>query len=450
MEPWQSWAAIVLGGGAIYCYYYGVPGLKENPRSAQTHPGSEVTQTRKGQRREDSKATKRRGDDLATPVQNRGSETAASANDEPIAKRKINKKATPSAPSMPDIAYPVDDGKEEETDNTNWAADLVKLKEGSNLAPPKTSNQRQKTVRQSAANATRDFPNASSTTLADADDEMSPVVSPALQAKSSGADVSDMLEASSPGPSSLRLTAPTQPKSAKQQRKQASTQVQETQKQRQNRQKAEVKKLEREEQEKARRILEEKQRRTAREARGEPAKNGVVSARAPASNAWNQGAPSGPVQASIPSDFPNDTTQDNQLLDTFDQDTTTSTASSSGRAASPNSNTTAGTNWDGPLPSEEEQLRIINENDDASWSTVPSGKKNKKKAAPTLDGDATNQAGDGASFPAPAVAKPNKEIRKEAKPASTGGSRAGFSVLDNVSEWANSSPHPGDSDWSVV
>ncbi|KAL9092325.1 MAG: hypothetical protein Q9165_004499 [Trypethelium subeluteriae] len=450
MEPWQSWAAIVLGGGAIYCYYYGVPGLKETPRSAQTHLGSEVTQVRKGQRREDSKTTKRRGDGLATPVQNKGSDTVASGSEEPIAKRKVNKKAIPSAPSTPDIVHPVDDSKEEETDNKNWAADLLKLKEGSDLAPPKASNQRQKTVRQSAADANRDFPNASSATPADADDEMSPVVSPALQAKSSGADVSDMLEASSPGPSTLRLTTPTQPKPTKQQRKQGSPQAQETQKQRQNRQKAEVRKLEREEQEKARRILEEKQRRTAREARGEPAKNGVVSAPAPASNAWKQGAPSGSVQAPVPSDLANGMTQENQLLDTFDQDTTASTASSSGRAASPNSNTTAGTNWDGPLPSEEEQLRIINENDDATWSTVPSGKKNRKKAAPTPDDDATNQAGNDASFPVPAVAKPNKENRKEAKPASTGGSRAGFSVLDNVDDWANYSQHPGDSDWSVV
>ena len=444
MEPWQSWAAILLGGGAIYCYYYGVPGLKENARSAQQHLGSEGTQTRKAQRRDDSKA-KQRGDGSAAQVEYKSAEAGASGNDEPAARRKNSKRATTPIPPTPAVTHAEDPGKEEETDIKNWAANLAKLKEGSTLAPPTHTSQRQKTVRQSAANATPDFPSALYAAPADADDELSPAVSPTLQAKISGADVADMVEASSPGPSSLRLTEPTQPRPAKQQRKSASPQPQETKKQRQNRQKVEAKKLEREEQEKARRVLEEKQRRTARESRGEPAKNGVVPAKVPASNSWTQAPANGAIQNPTPNPS-NSMPTDTQLLDTFDQDTTASTASSSGRATSPNSNTTAGTNWDGPLPSEEEQLRIISENDDTSWSTVPSGKKNKKKAGPLSNGDAANQVSSDNSVSAQAVSKPSKDALKEPRPASNGG----YSVLDTVGDWADSSHHPGDSDWSVV
>ena len=444
MEPWQSWAALVLGGGAIYCYYYGVPGLKENSRPTQQHAAIEATPTRKSQRREDSK-TKRKGDESMTPVQNKGVDSIAPGSDEPTAKRKTNKTTAP-VPSGPGVtrAMGIDGG--DETDIKNWAADLAKLQEGSNLAPPTRSNQRQKTVRQSAANAKPEFPAAASTTLADADDEMSPAVSPALQAKFSSTDVSDMLDAPTPGPSSLRLTEPTQPKPARQQRKQASPQPQETKKQRQNRQKVEAKKLEREEQEKARRALEEKQRRTAREARGEPAKNGVLPAKVPTHNAWSERPVDGAVQTPTPTPLADGMVQDAQLLDTFDQDTTASTASSSGRAASPNSNTTSGTNWDGPLPSEEEQLRIINENDDASWSTVPSGKKNKKKVTSGANGDTVNHTGSDSSVTGSAVATANKETPQNVKHAN----RVGYNVLDNEGGQANSSQHPGDSDWSVV
>ncbi|KAI9685977.1 MAG: hypothetical protein M1822_003960 [Bathelium mastoideum] len=447
MEPWQSWAAIIVGGGAIYCYYYGVPGLKENTKSAPQQLGNESAQPRKAQRREDGK-TKRRTDGPVVPPQSMGSDPATSGNDEPTAKRKNTKRATTQAPSASSAAHPTGHEKDDETDVKNWAAELVKLKEGSNLAPPSHTNQRLKTVRQSAANTAPEFSAASSNAPADADDEMSPAVSPALQADASGADVSDMLETPTPGPSTLRLTEPTNLKPAKQQRKQASPQPQETKKQRQNRQKVEARKLEREEQEKARRVLEEKQRRTARESRGEPAKNGVTPAKAPASSAWTQGAPDSAVQAP-PADVANSAARDTQLLDTFDQDTTASTASSSNRAASPGSNTTAGTNWDGPLPSEEEQLRIINENDDATWSTVPTGKKNKKKGTTPLNGEVVNRSGSDSSVPALTVTRAN-DPSKDAKSTSKAGSYGGFGVLDNGSEWANTSQHPGDSDWSVV
>ena len=427
----------------MYCYYYGVPGLKGNTKPPQPPTSNEITPTRKAQRREDGK-TKKRGEGPVPAAPSKGADTATSGNDEPTAKRKNNKKTAFPTPSITNVIPLVNNDKEDETDMKNWAADLVKLKEGSSLAPPARSNQRQKTVRQSAANANPELSTGSLNAPADADDEMSPAVSPALPAKAPGTDVSDMLEAPSPGPSTLRLTEPANPKLAKQQRKPASPQLQESKKQRQNRQKAEARKLEREEQEKERRVLEEKQRRTARESRGEPAKNGVQPAKAPTSSAWKQGTPNGAVQAPTPTMFSNGASQESQLLDTFDQDANTSTASSSGRAASPNSNTTAGTNWDGPLPSEEEQLRIIKENDDASWNTVQTGRKNKKKAA---NGDNVNQSGSESA--APAVAKA-KDTPKDSIPTTTTLSHGGYSVLDNVSDWADASHHPADSDWSVV
>ncbi|KAF2202694.1 hypothetical protein GQ43DRAFT_339292, partial [Delitschia confertaspora ATCC 74209] len=210
----------------------------------------------------------------------------------------------------------------------------------------------------------------SSTVGVDADDDSSQATSPALGAISnkipSGKDVSDMLEPKGAAPNVLRLTGSSQ--SAKKQKQQPAPAPQETKKQRQNRKKAEDAKAQREADEKQRQALLEQQRRTAREARGEPAKNGLKPAKAPATSAWNNVPSNGNVHGAKQSVGP---AQDGQFLDTFDPEVD-STASSSEH---PPNGTSSATEWAG-LPTEEEQVRMAME--DSAWTTVPKGKKAKK------------------------------------------------------------------------
>ncbi|KAF2255924.1 hypothetical protein BU26DRAFT_11868 [Trematosphaeria pertusa] len=269
---------------------------------------------------------------------------------------------------------------------------------------------------------------ASSTAGADADDDLSPVTSPSLGATTavtapSGRDVSDMLE-SHATPSVLKISASEKPaRPAKPQQKRSET-PQETKRQKQNREKKERERAAREEAEKERKILEENQRRRAREARGEAARNGLQSAQAPTSNPWNR--PTAPVQP-----------VGGQLLDTIDA---TSTASSSeahtnGTAPTPDSMSYAN------LPSEEEQMRLAME--ESAWTTVPKVKKQRKNKA----GGETAEEGSDSGAPQeptpiqPAPVKAPVKKTENVKPASR------FEVL---SEPTSDASHPMDSDWPVV
>ncbi|KAF2120876.1 hypothetical protein BDV96DRAFT_595281 [Lophiotrema nucula] len=281
---------------------------------------------------------------------------------------------------------------------------------------------------------------ASSTTGADADDDLSPAVSPALGATTvakapSGRDVSDMLESSAPAPSVLRLTPTEKSVKASKPQPQRSESAQETKKQRQNREKKEREKIQRAEDEKQRKTLEEKQRRTARISRGEPAKNGIPVPQAPTSNPWlgnrsSNGTSAPAVQSS------------GQLLDTFDPDVA-STASSSEIATNgtaPTSDSLSGSAHWTNLPSEEEQLRLAME--DSAWTTVPKGKKQKKNKAESATSDETSDSG------APQQAAPAPPVKQvPAKKPENMRAGSGFEVL------AESTPnvgHPMDSDWTVA
>jgi hypothetical protein len=249
----------------------------------------------------------------------------------------------------------------------------------------------------------------SSTTGGDADDDLSPAVSPPLpaiksEAFPSGNDVSDMLEPEAPAPGTLRITDNGKPSKPK--REQKAALPQETKKDRQNKKKAEEKKLQREADEKARRALEEKQRRVAREARGEPAKNGLAPAKAPSSNAWKESQHVGtPVS-----------TANGQLLDTL-ADENQKVKSTSGSKANGDKW------WSADIPSEEEQVRILTEQDDASWNTVVT-KKGKKKGK-TAEGSISDSASDA---PAPAVQAP---VYEKSKPSYSNGT---FAALHDDAE----------------
>ncbi|KAF2463369.1 uncharacterized protein BDR25DRAFT_114341 [Lindgomyces ingoldianus] len=282
---------------------------------------------------------------------------------------------------------------------------------------------------------------ASSTAGADADDDLSPAMSPALGATNlqapSGKDVSDMLEPHGAAPAVLKINPSEKPSRPSKPQQQRAESLQETKKQRQNKRKAEEAKAQREADEKQRQILLEKQRRTAREARGEAARNGLQAAQAPTSNPWTAVRSSSRTGAAPGG-------HDGQLLDTFDPEVG-STASSSEIATNGTSATTDSlsnsTHWTN-LPSEEEQLRMAME--DSAWTTVPKGKKQRKnKAAGSTTGEEGSDSGI-PQEPAPVKKAPAPVSKVEnVKPQSR------FGLLAEPDADATAS-HPMDSDWPVV
>ena len=260
-------------------------------------------------------------------------------------------------------------------DAVQWSDSESKSKAQKTAPKPAKAKAPRKSVKtavQDAGNKAEAYlSTASSTTAgADADDDLSPVASPTIAAKKapSGRDVSDMLGSQAAAPSVLSIKPSEKPNRLAKQVQKAEV-SQETKKQRQNRKKAEEAKAAHEEQEKERQALLEKQRRIAREARGEPAKNGLQGAKAPASNPWttipSRGAvQGGPVQA--PASGPS-----GQLLDTFEG------ASATSSSRGPTNGTAPSTSSYNGLPSEEEQVRLAME--DSAWTTVPKGGKKQRK-----------------------------------------------------------------------
>ncbi|KAI0125548.1 hypothetical protein BJ170DRAFT_684811 [Xylariales sp. AK1849] len=256
---------------------------------------------------------------------------------------------------------PAADAAASRDSDRDFAQLYSKAKSGHKFTANKSDEKKQKSVKQSRAQEA-DEPaaktSAPSSTTGDADDDLSPQASPVIAATGSR-DVSDMLEASSPGPSVLRLTDTdlAKPKD----KKTKAPEIAETKKQRQNRQKAERKKLERQQEELERKKLEEAQRRKARIAEGRPAKDGSTSV-APKENAWtaktNGESPSAPVQP----------------LDTFEHKPVQKPATTSTKER-PDA-------WLSDLPSEEEQLKMALQ--EADWSEVPN-RKNKKTKKPGAD-----------------------------------------------------------------
>ncbi|KAI9796482.1 MAG: hypothetical protein M1833_006150 [Piccolia ochrophora] len=452
MEPWQSWAIVILGGGVAY-YYYRTQ-LNRRARARRVPSALERAEIRK---REEGGLKRRRNDSprgAGSGEVKDNTSSAPTSDRETAQKRREEKPKTSKSPVGQALELESDaqnqglvtatDKAEEALSNKEFAQHLAGLKSGSSLAPPSKSEGRQRTLKQSrvdsssshlsVAESPRQDVNSqtvsatSSTTGGDADDDLSPAISPALGATFSGSaapsgDVSDMLEAPAKGPSILRVTESSQPARAPRPQQQKAPVVQETKKQRQNRRKAEEKKASREQDEKERRVLLEKQLRTAREAEGRPAKNGQATSKAPPS-AWASkinglvGDATEKVKSTLSTDAP--------LLDTFNPTEKDRTTPSESKKP-----------WERDLPSEEEQMRIINEMDpDAGWSTVPKGKRNKKKTTPVEGSLASNESSD-------------TDKRGETTSAGQPEGADAFNAAASSSSGKVTST-VGDSDWSVV
>ncbi|KAG5746490.1 hypothetical protein H9Q72_008579 [Fusarium xylarioides] len=293
-------------------------------------------------------------------------EAFASEAQEASKKPKVESETSASTSSVKD--------KDDNVDNREFARQLAKAKEGTKFAAKSDAGkQREKSVKQSRANkvasAAEEKESApSSTTGADGDDDQSPVTSPEVgPAVAVAGDVSDMLETAPARPTVLRLTD-TEPKKQNKKTLKVEAPV-ETKKQRQNRKKAEAAKAAREESEKERKVLEEKQRRAARIAEGRAAKDGSqFTAAQSKSSAWKEGAPKAPEAAQTNGFHP--------PLDTYEE----------APASAVNAPKSTDRKWMESLPSEEEQIQLLQNDDD--WSTVKTkSKKGAKNATSAGSGD---------------------------------------------------------------
>ncbi|KAJ6145715.1 hypothetical protein N7470_009610 [Penicillium chermesinum] len=320
MNPYWSWAILLAFAGTLGWYY--------------TQPKAKAT----------VRPVVEKAEAAVAPKKAKQKKTPKPSEPTP---RKTDVKTVVSPPTTED------EKPENDVDQKEMARRLAGIKNGTSQAQvPKSQKKKAKKAAKLESGS-----HASSTTGADADDDLSPANSPQVNATSSAGYVSDMLEAPAPPASVLRVTGnvETEPKKQKAQ----SFKPVETKKQRQNRLKNESRKQQVQEAEEQRRQLLEKQLHTARESeRREAARS-----QPPATNAWQ------PKEASKPA------------------------------AAAP-----APKKWDAGLPSEEEQIRILGAAED-EWTTVSTKKPKKKsgKADESVSETSASEAPPAAATPEPRV-----------------------------------------------
>ena len=403
MEPWQSWA--LMGAVCVGVYWYYSSQHQSKRGQGRTAALSYPSQRRDSILQDETKGKRKKGNlsgttsQSASDVADVSSASLPTSGNDRLKKRKGGKQQLSQLGQSSAVEINKDSGadmdssnaKESDIDNKELARQIASLKTGTSLNRPTGTNETKRTRKQgkrnemlaeptestsSKANAllgAQAMSTASSTTGADADDDLSPVMSPEFGATAGtgpAGGVSDMLEVTSKGPSVLRLTEAAVSQPARQPKPQKQAPEPESKKQRQNRQRNEEKKFARDEAEKARRVLLEKQLRTAREAEGRPAKDGSASSKPPSTNAWTNSS-----NASMP--MVPDVATRTGLLDTFDEPT----AVANDEDQRPAKGTSGEQNkWGCDLPSEEEQMRMLSELDNDGWNTVEKGGKGKKKA----------------------------------------------------------------------
>jgi type II secretory pathway pseudopilin PulG len=387
----QNWAIFGVGVGLASFYYYKTqtPRRPAPPAAKKHHHHAAPTEP---------------------------SEKASTKKSKPPKKQSPTPRPAPSpAPSVQNQEPTRDEGM----NDRDFAAQMTKAKNGTNLAAPKSKEKREKTVTQAKATC-KAAQDSESSQAGDADDDLSPVTSPTLQA----GDVSDMLELTPAGFTTVRVTAAKNPVKEKAPRQKKEETV-ETKRQRQNKQKKEREQEIRKEQEAQRQQQLENQRRTAREARGEPAKNGVPVSKPPVNNPW---AASKPVETKDDSAPLIVTGSSPTLLDTFDVESTASSNPGLEPSTGPTSTSDEPTQRDLAMLSEEEQFNMAKkESEDSSGWTTAAPKKQKKKA--NANGDIN-----GESIEAKPVQKPEAPASKPAINGSVHNKANGFTALEDQYE----------------
>ncbi|MCJ1359094.1 MAG: hypothetical protein MMC33_009094 [Icmadophila ericetorum] len=420
MEVWKSWAVVGVIGVCVYWYYFKQPANSRRPGRAtvlneQGQQAGRRTDGKKNRKKEESAS----GTDQLTS--DAAASSISSAGDESNKNKKGKKQKTNTAPETKsnrlieesNISTQTGAGDDDGMDNKEFARQLLGAKMGDSLKPTGQEAKPRKTKKlgksEEITNGVPRISATSSTTGADADDDLSPATSPNMVAQTLSTGVEDMIEAPAPGPSVLKITAPLQPPKNTQPKAPKPAQPQETQKQRQNRRKREAQKFEREQAEKERRVLMEKQLRTAREAEGRPAKNGVPVSKPPAKNAWDAPSTTSNGIGSTPTQTKLTTTEPTALLDTLAEPVVTNTSKMNGtkakgkakveepvvaatsKTSGSKSNGKAkddGKAWHQELPTEEEQMRMLSElSGDDGWQQVGKSKKGNKKDQKGFQGD---------------------------------------------------------------
>lgn len=498
MNPFVSWGCVIAIATIVWWYYF---------RHDQVNGTKTKTSTPIARRGPTDPIPKRQERKKAAAVSSPNVADQGRASHKPLSQGGT---AAARASAINDRKAESDDG--EDINNKEWAKQLSMLKKGTSLTRPTQDGLNKKTrrankqqasklplVENSGPSSSQDISTNSSTTGADADDDLSPAASPPLAALPNGrsvttsGDVTDMLEAPGAGPSILRLTGTIDLPRAKQPQTKP-FQVQESKKQRYARQKNESRKAQHEDAEKERRILLEKQLRTARLAEGRPAKDGA--ARSPPKE-FDRGPWKARQETQVredgtkrdvihippevqggPSDYNNAT-----LLDTFDQQgetvkaadityiaslhkeqkkTVTPATSSkppgpasektviSSKPGLPQTSATPRTevepvgSWADDLPSEEEQMRRIGSLSSNGWSTVEKrSKKNVSKPKNTKANGASNENSDAGNGPSQLSNQPWTIASSQPKGNTADGS-------GSKSNGAPYKPHPLDSDWAAA
>ncbi|KKK21910.1 hypothetical protein AOCH_006977 [Aspergillus ochraceoroseus] len=373
MNPYLSWAIVLVVAGGLGWYYNDTNAKGKTP----VKPLAEKT------------------------------ESAPSAKKQ---KRKVKKSPEPSPAPAPssekptfEFKAPEVDTQDEEIDRKEMAKRFAAVKNGTSSqfadGESKSQKKKKKTTKAAAVppqpeasnnerSASRVSTRTSSTTGADADDDLSPAGSPQVNPTvSSTGYVSDMLEApAAPGASVLRVTGSMDSDSQKKKAKNQSFKPVETKKQRQQRLKNEARKQQVQEAEEQRRKLLEKQLHTARESERR--------------RQW---------YARGRSEHPAPQTAKVELLDTFEPG----------------------------LPSEEEQMRILGATDDA-WTTV-SSKKTKKKGGKD-ESEVSASESQPAPIPAPISTSAPAPVEPKVKVTPT--------YLPDILQ-SKEKGHPLDSDWAA-
>lgn len=387
MNPYLSWAILLVVAGGLGWYY-----TNGSNQKAKTVVRTAVEKT---------EAT------IAPKKQKRKTKAP-----EPAPAKKPEVQTVVSPPTTED------EKPDEDIDRKEMARRLAAMKNGTSQAAAPSSKSQKKKQKKTAAQP-ESGSHASSTTGADADDDLSPAASPQVNATVPSAGyVSDMLEAPAPSASVLRVTGNVET-APKKQKAQSFKQV-ETKKQRQQRLKNETRKQQVQEAEEQRRKLLERQMHIARESeRREAARS-----QPPTTNAWQgknaaNGVDNAPSAATAPTPAP--AAPPMQLLDTFEPTTV---------PAAP-----AQKKWAQGLPSEEEQMRMLGaSNGEDEWTTVSTKKPKKKGGKPE---ESVSETSASESQPAPVAPAP-VEPRVSVTPT----------YIPDILRSREKS-HPLDSDWAA-
>ncbi|KAG8625566.1 hypothetical protein KVT40_005967 [Elsinoe batatas] len=427
MNPVVSWTVVlgVVGGAA---YYYTATGKKPEKARGRSGTASEGSQPQPKSNKKEPKVKRKPDRAIASEseaplvsAREQGESSAAEG-----AKKRKAGKGKAQAQAAPQVAVQIDEPAQDDGAEADkaWAQRMANARNGTNLSVPSKDSSRTKTVKTSSLENSQNF-SAASSTGAEADDDESPSDSP----RQAG-NVSDMLEPKAAGPSVIRLTQDENRAPQRAPRQQKEFQAAETKKQRQNKKKNEERKALIEEQERDRQGKLEAQRRTAREARGEPAKNGLQQAKAPASSVWtssqkNEGAT--PVQP---------------IEDTVDRAQAPAVGNAQAsvvptRPVNGGPNGASSTNGFSNGMSEQDAIHAATKasEDESGWATVNT--KKAKKGHNRTNSDAPLDVKLVESAPAPP-----KQVKQPAGPKVTNG----FASLDTG---ISAGSHPDDSEWGA-